>query len=82
MPTISIDISPEFLGLLERKAKREDTTIDDYLVQHVQRLVAEGRYEETAMARDPLYRLGPAHRSRAGDLGRLHDQYLYGIERE
>lgn len=82
MPTLTIKISPDYHELLERKAVREGTTIEAFLVQHVERLVSEGRFEESSMARDPIYGTRPVHESRVGDLSTQHDAYLYGTPRK
>lgn len=78
MPFVNVELSQDQINYLERKARREDTTIEAYLSQFVHRLAMEGRDEESRLARDPMFRLAPAYGSGIADLSTQHDHYLYG----
>ncbi|MBI3894251.1 MAG: hypothetical protein HY303_22250 [Candidatus Wallbacteria bacterium] len=79
---MTVVIEQEQYDFLERKAHREETTVDAFLRQYIERLALEGRDEESRLARDPVFRLPPAYRSTVADLGRQHDHYLYGTPRK
>ena len=82
MAKLTIVIPDEHLEVLRRKALREGSSVDAFLLQHVDRLVLEGTDEEMTMARDPIYALAPAFRSGLADIARQHDHYLYGTPRK
>ncbi len=82
MASVTVSVPDEEFQFLVRKAMRSNTSVEGFLLHHVERIVLEGKEEEARMARDPIYQLPPAYKSDLDDLADQHDHYLYGVPRK